>query len=276
MESQSAKVREYYDQADLAQRIKEALIKAGLGKGRLSAEDLAPLDQFHSRGLKATVELAELLNPKPGTTVVDIGSGLGGPSRYLAAHYGCRVHGVDLSPSFVDASIHLAERAGLSELVSYECANALSLPFENSSFDIAWTQHVAMNIADRPKLYAEAFRVLRNGGRLAIFDVLAGVNEPLHFPVPWSPGPETSFLLTESELRSTLENAGFRVLSWHDKTEDGINWFENFKKSLQSNSTPILGLHIAMGPEFSKASANLARNLQERKAILVETILEKP
>jgi ubiquinone/menaquinone biosynthesis C-methylase UbiE len=276
MESQSAKVREYYDQADLAQRMKEALIKAGLGEGRLSAEDLAPLDQFHSRGLKATIELAELLNPKPGATVVDIGSGLGGPSRYLAARYGCRVHGIDLSPSFVDASNHLAERAGLSELVSYECGNALALPFESSSFDIAWTQHVAMNIADRPKLYAEAFRVLRNGGRLAIFDVLGGVNEPLYFPVPWSPGPETSFLLTESEMRSTLESAGFRVLSWHDKTDDGILWFENFNKSLQSKSTPILGLHITMGPEFSKATANLARNLQERKAILVETILEKP
>jgi SAM-dependent methyltransferase len=274
-------VMRHYGRGDLRERLGAALKAAGLTATPLSPADLAPLDQFHTRGWAATVELAAAAGIERGASVIDIGSGLGGPSRYLAATFDCRVQGIDLSASFVEAASYLAERAGLGDKVTYDCADALALPYDNASFDLAWTQHVAMNIADRARLYGEVHRVLRSGGRFAIYDIVAGPNGPLHFPVPWSRGPETSFLVTPDSMRVTLEQQGFRVVTWNDQTDLGVAWFEQQQKArAQAASSPAspppLGLHLAMGPEFPAMGANLGRNLREGRAGLIQAVLDRP
>lgn len=269
-------ISQHYERASLVEQLRAVLVKSGLGEKQLSVKDLAPVDQFHSRGLAATVELAKALPITEATRVVDIGSGLGGPSRYLAETYGCTVQGVDLSQSFVDAANFLAERSGLASKVSYRHGNALALPFAADAFDLAWTQHVAMNIADRAALYGEASRVLRPGGHFAIFDVIAVSGEPLHFPVPWASGPEISFLVTADEMRAALEDQGFRVASWIDSTEAGIHWFlQREAERAQSSVPPVLALGAVMGPAFGQATVNLRRNLEEGRAALVQVICEK-
>lgn len=187
------------------------------------------------------------------------------------------MRGIDLSQSFVDAANFLAARAGLAGKVKYQQANALSLPFAPETFDVAWTQHVAMNIADRATFYAEAFRVLRRGGRFAIFDVIAGLNSPLHFPVPWASDPAASFLMTEEGMSAALKAQRFRIESWTDTTKAGISWFlERERERAQSLAPPALGLHAVMGPEFAASTANLRRNLAENRARLVQVVCEKP
>ena len=270
---------QHYGPRNLMERLRGALNGAGLAGKQVSPADLAPLDQFHTRGLAATVELAEAAAITRGASVIDIGSGLGGPSRYLAATYDCHVQGVDLSPAFVEAAAFLAERAGLADRVSYRCADALALPFEDGRFDLAWTQHVAMNIADRARLYSEVHRVLRSGGRFAIYDVVAASGAPLHYPVPWSRGPETSFLMTATAMRAALLERGFRIVSWTDRTEAGAAWFQEQRKARAEEGVPIvpiLGLHLAMGPEFPVMAANLGRNLIEGRVGIVEAVLDRP
>jgi ubiquinone/menaquinone biosynthesis C-methylase UbiE len=136
--------------------------------------------------------------------VLDVGSGLGGPARCIAGEFGCRVTGVDLTDEYVRAAAMLAERVGLSNLVTYHQGDALDLPFPEATFDVVWTQHTAMNIRDKAALYREMFRVLTPGGALAIYDILAGPVTPVHFPVPWARVPETSFLITPDELHRFL------------------------------------------------------------------------
>jgi ubiquinone/menaquinone biosynthesis C-methylase UbiE len=271
------KVAEHYSPDGLVDRVRDALKANGLEVGNITAEQLEGLDQFHSRGLAATVDMARDLNPGPEDQILDIGSGLGGPSRYLARTYGSRVTGIDLSDSFVDAAEFLAERAGLSRDVAYQQADALELPFMDEQFDIVWTQHVAMNIADRSRFYGEAHRVLRPGGRMAIYDVLHSHGGPLIYPVPWARDESTSFVMTPEGMREVLEKTGFAVESWIDRTADARLWFEELAKRQEENpsvSRP-LGLHIAMGPDFRIMSGNLRRNLLEGRACLIEAILRR-
>lgn len=284
--NEAAKVLQHYGRSDIRTKLEAALEAAfgaaGLADKILSPADLAPLDQFHTRGMAATIELAEAARIARGAAVIDIGSGLGGPSRYLATKFGCHVTGVDLSPAFVEAAAWLAGRAGLADKVAYDCADALALPYGDGQFDLAWTQHVAMNIADRARLYGEIHRVLKPGGRLAIYDVVAGAGGPLHFPVPWSRTPETSFLVTPHSMRATLQQADFKVTDWQDRTEAAVAWFAEQQKTRAAQASapmplppPPLGLHIAMGADFPTLAANLGRNLKEGRAGIIQAVLER-
>ena len=201
-------VRDHYRATGLTERLKTALKTFGPEEQRLTPPQLATLDQFHTRGLAATTELARLAGITADMSVLDVGSGIGGPARFLAATYGCQVTGVDLSEPFVDAARYLTERTGQSELVSFDTASALELPFDDGHFDVVVLQHVAMNISDRARLYREIRRVLKSGGKFATFDVVLKSGDP-HYPVPWARTPATSFLLTAAATREVIEAGRF-------------------------------------------------------------------
>src|SRR5579859_1736304 len=179
-------VRDHYDAPALTERLKTAIMAVAPDERRLTPQQLAPLDQFHTRGLAATAELAKLAGITADMAVLDVGSGVGGPARFLAATYGCRVTGVDLSEPFVDAARYLTERTGQSTQVSFQTGSALQLPFDAGRFNVVLLQHVAMNISDRVRLYREIRRVLKSGGRFATFDV---VLTPASRTIPY-PGRE--------------------------------------------------------------------------------------
>jgi sarcosine/dimethylglycine N-methyltransferase len=263
-------VRDHYRATGLTERLKTALTTLGPEDQRLTPQQLAGLDQFHTLGLAATAELAKLAGIAADMSVLDVGSGVGGPARFLAATYGCRVTGVDLSQPFVDAARYLTERTGQSGQVSFQTDSALDLPFDDGLFNAALLQHVAMNISDRARLYREIRRVLKPGGRFATFDVVLNSGEP-HYPVPWARTPATSFLLTAAATREAVEPAGFRTLAWKDDTEAAKAWFAQMRAS---GPLPSPNLGVVMGPEFAQLAANLGRNLMEGRLGVLTAVFE--
>jgi SAM-dependent methyltransferase len=263
-------VRAHYRATGLTERLKSALAVFGPEDLRLTVEQLAALDHFHTRGMAATAELAKLAAITAEMSVLDVGSGVGGPARLLAATIGCRVTGVDLSEPFVEAACYLTERTGQSGQVVFQAASALELPFDDGAFDAVLLQHVAMNISDRPRLYREIHRVLKQGGRFATYDVVS-IGAELHYPVPWARTDATSFLLTAAATREAVERAGFRTLLWQDDTETAKTWFARVRAS---GPPPSPNLGVVMGPDFSKLSANLARNLGEDRIGILTAVFE--
>jgi SAM-dependent methyltransferase len=255
------KVREHYSATGLTGRIKVALATITPESEALTVAQLAPLDQFHTRGILATGELAAAARLDPSTRVLDLGCGLGGPARYLAATFGCKVTGVDLSPAFIDAATYLTARCGLSDRVTFEVADGLHLPFDNASFDAIFLQHVAMNIEDRTALYAALHRILSPGGRLVIYDIVLRDGDVV-YPVPWARDASTSFLLTESQTRTALETAGYKAALWRDDTQVAIDWFQTV---MGAQPQSVLNLGLVMGPDFPVMAANLGRNLRENR-----------
>jgi sarcosine/dimethylglycine N-methyltransferase len=266
-------VRDHYRATGLTERLKTALAVFGPEDQRLTPQQLASVDQFHTRGFAATAELAKLAGIASGMSVLDAGSGVGGPARALAAACGCRVTGIDLSPPFVDAARYLTERTGQGGQVSFQTGNALELPIGDGQFDVVLLQHVAMNISDRPRLYRETRRVLKQGGRFATYDVVLGDGKPhdgVHYPAPWARTSATSFLLTAAATREAVEAAGFRTLVWQDDSAAAKAWIGQVRGS----PPPSPNLGVVMGPDFAQLAANLGRNILEDRVGILCAVFE--
>ncbi len=265
-------VERHYERKNLEEKLRAALVRLGKDLETLSVRDLSEIDQFHVRGFEATRELAETLELAPGEKVLDVGCGIGGPSRVLAADYGCVVTGVDLTVSYCETAEAMAGWVGMGEQLDYHAADALTLPFEDECFDVVWTQHVAMNIADKTGLYGELRRVLKPGGRLGLYDVLQGAGGEVIYPVPWARDPSISFLVTAEELRRHLEQAGFRIVSWRDRTEAAVAWFHKMRERVQECAGPPPGVSVLVGEDYQELLGNLYRSLEEGRAATVEVV----
>lgn len=268
-------VRAHYTRSGLSGHILAALEGAGKDVNRLTPEDLAPLDEFHIRGRAATLELARAARVDATKRVLDVGSGIGGTSRCLAREFGCRVTGIDLTQEYCSAAAMLTDRTGLAEFVDYCHGDATRLPFADASFDIVWTEHAAMNIPDKPRLYQEMHRVLTPGGVLAIHDILAGRSGPVLFPVPWARTPEASYLATPDELRSLLEGAGFEIEGWLDTTDAARAWFVALADKIRKEGVAPLGFHVLLGADFPAMAQNQRRNLEEGRIVLAQIVARR-
>lgn len=268
-------VSAHYAVGDLGERILAALAAGGANLDVLTVEDLAPIDALHIRGREATEDLCDLARIDSRVDLLDAGCGIGGASRYLAASTGANVTGVDLTEEYVGVAKMLSERVGLSDRTHFRQGSVLDLPFGDGSFDVVWTEHAQMNIADKAGFYGELYRVLRPGGTFAFHDVFAGPEGGLHFPVPWAPDSSISHLIPIEELRGVLAGAGFSQRRWEDKTSASTEFFVARLEAAQREGTPGDGPHVVMenpGPKF----ANVLRNLQEGRICVVQAVMKKP
>jgi SAM-dependent methyltransferase len=268
--SDAARVNQYWGRENLGQAILEALAGAGKDLDALTVDDLAASDHFHSGGKQATRRLARLAGLSPGQTVLDVGGGLGGPARMLAAECGCHVTVVDLTDSYVRAAAMLTGRLGLGHLVSHHVGDALDLDADLGAFDVVWTQNSGMNIADKERLYAGFHRVLPPGGRLAFQEPMAGPVAPPIFPLMWARDPTHSFLRTPAEMRALIERAGFRLHAWEDVTADTAG-------PPPGATIPAHAVQrLIMGEALEAITRAGHRNREEGRIVMIQAVFERP
>jgi MPBQ/MSBQ methyltransferase len=268
-------VERHYGRGQILESIMHALRDMRKDVSKLSPADLALVDEFHTRGRAATIELAKRAALTPGLKVLDVGCGLGGSARYLASEHGCRVTGIDLTTEYVDTANALAELVGMKDVVTFQQASALDLPFPDGSFDAVWTEHVQMNIADKRAFYEQIARVLAPRGRLLFHDVFQGPGGALHYPVPWAENASISFLETPETVRNILEGLGFSVVDWDDTSQVSRESFLTRIAALDASGPPPLGSHLLMGETTRLKLENNARNLGEQRSVVVQGVLEK-
>ncbi len=265
----------HYAHGQLAEAILAALREVVANPDRITPDDLAPVDEFHIGGREATARFISQLGFVAGMRILDIGSGIGGAARYVAANHGCHVTGIDLTPEYCEVATLLAEKVGLAHQVFYQQGSALAIPFDDRTFDGAYMVHVGMNIADKTTLLREVRRVLKPSAVFGVYDILEGpAGGDLVYPVPWSTIPETSFLASVGEFRRLLGEAGFEIERETDRTELALGFFHRLRQQPGEGSSP-LGLHILMGEDFPTKAANMVRNVEEGRCAPWEIVCRR-
>ena len=269
-------VNEHYGKKGLLETIKGAL-KLNLGQQEVcTVDDLAPIDEFHTRGRESTQELATYADILPSSKVLDVGCGLGGTARYLAALHTCHVTGLDLTHEYVEVGNVLTEMVGMSDQVQLVQGSALQLPFEAESFDMVWTEHVQMNIQDKQVFYRELNRVLKPGGTLLFHDIFRGPGEAPFYPTPWAENELISFLVTEDEARTHVESLGLVPSAWITKLDESILFFETVLTVIEKEGPPPLGIHLLMGANAKTKLKNYLQGMREKRLSVAMGVYTKP
>ncbi|WP_254766014.1 class I SAM-dependent methyltransferase [Salinilacihabitans rarus] len=273
-----AALNEHYGATDLGDEILDALEAAGKDVDTLTREDIASFDEFHIRGLEATREVANLAEVEDHARILDVGCGIGGPARTLASEFGCDVVGIDVVEEYCRAATLFTDRVGLTDNVRFQHGNALDLPFADEEFDVVWFEHTLLNIEAKGVAIEEAGRVLRPGGTLTLYEICAGPGDEPVFPVPWASDGSLSYLDPPEKLREIVLDRGFDEAAWRDVTGPSLEWFRNVVESMQSrpaDAPPPLGLNLLMGAETPIKAANVVRNLEEERIVVVQGVYER-
>jgi ubiquinone/menaquinone biosynthesis C-methylase UbiE len=272
----SSDVADHYARSGLIEAIEAGILQMGKTPDTVTIDDLAPADEFHIGGRTATEKLIEQLGVRPGDHVLDVGCGLGGPARFVAQRFKCRVSGIDLTSDYVETGNRLCEWVGLGESVELRRSSALSMPFKDTKFDAAYMLHVGMNIDDKESLCVEVSRVLRPGSRFAIYDVMRTAEGDLSYPLPWATTPASSAVAAAERYRQALQRAGFEILSERNRRDFALSYFNNLRSRTPAAGAPApLGLHTLMGERRPHQIKNMFESISAGIIAPIELIARK-
>lgn len=269
-------VAAHYQHADLLAAIEAGLAKQGISPKTATIHDLAPVDEFHIGGRIASAHFLDQLEIQSDMNLVDIGCGLGGSARFVAATYGAHVTGIDLTPEYVEVGQALCRWVGLAEHVDLQQGSALSMPFSNETFDGAYMMHVGMNIEDKRKLFGEVYRVLKNGAQFGIYDIMRTSSDEVVYPVPWATTSETSWLASPTDYNRDLESVNFEVITRNNQRDFALEFFRTIKETNRAKGgPPPLGLHTLMQQTTSQRVGNMVANIAANLIAPVEVVAVK-
>jgi len=266
MRNLKSQIENQYFKAGLFEDICKRLEQQGVDLDKVNRSDISRVDEFQVRGAEVSNELVQEIYLNDAK-VLDVGCGLGDPSRLLADRFNCKVTGIDLCEEYIRTALKLSELTGLTDKTEFIQGDALDLPFENNSFDIVWTQHVQMNIEDKTKFYSEIRRVLVDEGALVHYDVFKkgkGKGD-VNYPLPWANNASINFLETIPFVDNLLNNLGFVKLQTTNQTYKAKLSLINLFEEIQKNGMPKLGLNVLMDNSTKKKLNNILQGIEENK-----------
>ena len=204
-------------------QVLDKLAQTGADTSILTVELLQHHDQDHFGGLAATDALARHAKINQSTHALALCCGLGGPARYLAYHYGCRVTGVDMNTDRLAGAVRLTERTKLQDRVLFHHANALQTGLADETFDVIVSQEAFCHIPNKKTLITECVRLLKPGGRIVYTDILARSNMTNEIRSRLETEMVFSELSTLEQYCHLLEEKGCQVIEVEDLSD---NWAE--------------------------------------------------
>jgi SAM-dependent methyltransferase len=266
-----SKVRDHWTRTGVLARIDAVLTELGHDPKSITPEMLASVEHLHTGGEATTRDQAERITFTPDCRVLDIGCGTGGPARYLAHTYGCRVEGIDLTRELVETGQVLTQRRGLADRVTLLLGDALELPYPDLAFDVVWCQNVTMNIADKAGFLAGVHRVLKPGGIFTSTEFSLGPGGAVIYPLFWAYDASINFLDPEDVMRAQFDKAGFRIRDWINYTDSAIEQMMAVVAGSNKLSTPLV-----FGDDTPERVRNGQRNLIEKRIIYWMITAERP
>ncbi|WP_250987175.1 methyltransferase domain-containing protein [Methanoculleus oceani] len=189
-------------------------------------------EQIHVGGKEETDTLAEIAGVNPGTRVLDVLCGLGGPARHLARTCGATVVGLDATGRMVSEAVARTADESLGDRVAFRLGNALNMPFKSGTFDIVWGQDSWCYVTDKDRLIRECRRVAVPGGTIAFTDwIQTGPmsDEELHDLNAFMLFP---YMETLDGYENLLRRHGFAVRECEDLSEDFASQMHRYRDAL--------------------------------------------
>jgi SAM-dependent methyltransferase len=271
-----ADVSRHYTQGSLIETIRAGIVALGKAPDTITVDDLAPVDEFHIGGRRASEEFLDQLAFSAQMHVLDVGCGLGGAARFVASRYGSQVTGIDLTAEYIETGNALCKWVGLDQRISLHQGSALSMPFAEGSFDGAYMLHVGMNIDDKDRLAYEVARVLRSGCSFGIYDVMRTGPGDLAYPVPWATTADLSAVAEPERYKKALQEAGLTVVGERNRRDFALAFFADLRaKTAAAGGPPPLGLHVLMGKSTPGKVQNMIDNISNGRIAPVELIARK-
>ena len=273
--TKSNDLKQFWTRGNLHLRVREAMIEANLIDKKLEIEDLFPIDQYHARGIAATVDLGKRMPISKGNKILDIGCGLAGPARYYAKKFECFITGIDITPSFIELGNEFNQLTSMSNKIDLKVGNGEILELEDNTFDGAYSQHVTMNVAQRDRFFSEAYRVLKKGSFFAFTEHgLGPLGDPI-FPLPWADSESMSYLLPPEETISILKKIGFTDIEIIKTGDKYMSGYEKLVNKTNDTIPPTLGIHVIGGPSIIERSKNSLKSIKEKRTLPFEVLCKK-
>lgn len=269
-------VSHHYTHGSLIDAIRDGIASLGKTPGTITVDDLAPVDEFHIGGRKASADFLDQLGFGADQHILDVGCGLGGAARFVASRYGSRVTGIDLTREYVETGRTLCKWVGLDHRIELHEGSALAMPFAESHFDGVYMLHVGMNIEDKERLATEVARVLRPNSVFGIYDVMRIGPGDLTYPVPWAATADLSAVAEPNRYKNALERAGFAITAERNRRDFALEFFADLRaRTAAAGGPPPLGLHVLMGKTTPEKVQNMIDNISKGRIAPVELIAHK-